>query len=377
MAKKKKKKALKKALKKNIQKNVKRFKALKLQRSLLMLGWLVCAGALIYGLTQLAPGSDGINYSRAAQGVAAGNIRSQYLKLSPQLVAFANKEKLEHVTIVSNQTVEGAVGQYKLDFQTQNLLQARLDLNKLTANLAGWNQQLNQKIDAELFTDSDDGSGTTDSSESQNGLFVPILLYHVPPPDLETQLQYLADHGYTSITPDQLAGALYWHETLPSKPVMITFDDGFEEQMQAFTLLQKYNMKATFYIITGGANSNWCIGANRTNTTCGQPYLTWSQIKQLDKSGLITIGCHTVDHLQLATLTDVQQTYEISTAKDQIQEEIGHSIDSFAYPYGSYNQTTIQILASEGFTTAVTTNPGSYQSSGLTLFRTRAVYGLP
>ena len=264
MAKKKKKKALKKALRKNLQKNIKRLRALKLQRTLLMMGWFICAGALIYGLTQLAPGKEGIDYSRAAQGVAAGDVRSEYLKLSPRLSAFTNKEKLEHISVVSNQTLLGDVGQYSLDFQAQNLFQARLDLNKLTATLADWNQQLDQQIDAEMLTDNDDGAGLSGATDPDTGLFVPIVLYHEPPTDFETQLQYLIQHGYTSITPDQLAGALYWHQALPAKPILITFDDGYEDQMQAFTLLQKYDMKATFYIITGGPNSNWCIGANRT-----------------------------------------------------------------------------------------------------------------
>jgi peptidoglycan/xylan/chitin deacetylase (PgdA/CDA1 family) len=380
MAKKKKKKALKKALRKNLKKNVKRIKALKLQRALLMVVWAVCAGGLLFTLVQLRPQNADANYSHAAQGIAAGDIRTAYLRLNTQLGAFENKEKLEEVSIVPNSTIASALGQYNLDFGTQNYSAAKTDLARLSVSLAGWNKQLNSTITASMLADTDDSvlGSDSESSDPTGSLYVPIIMYHFPPSDFETQLQYLVDNGYTTITPNQLAQALYNHGTLPKKPVLITFDDGYEVQMSAFYSLQKYNMKATFYIITGGPNSDYCIGANRTNTSCGQPYLSWSQIRALDKSGIITIGCHTVDHPELATLTDAEQNYEIGTAKAEIQKEIGHSINSFAYPYGNYDQTTIAILKADGFTTAVTTNAGDYQSAsnGLTLYRERSVYGL-
>jgi peptidoglycan/xylan/chitin deacetylase (PgdA/CDA1 family) len=173
---------------------------------------------------------------------------------------------------------------------------------------------------------------------------------------------------------------------LPAKPVIITFDDGFADQMQAFALLKAYQMKATFYIIDGGPGSQWCIGAGRRYNDpsqppsgCGDAYLTWDQVRQLDASGLITIGSHTIDHPDLPTETAAQQEAEIAGGKAELEAEIGHKVTDFAYPYGDYNQTTINIVKAAGFLTAVTTTPGTLQppSSRYTLDRIRSTYDLP
>jgi peptidoglycan/xylan/chitin deacetylase (PgdA/CDA1 family) len=102
-------------------------------------------------------------------------------------------------------------------------------------------------------------------------------------------------------------------------------------------------------------------------------------VRALDRSGLITIGGHTLDHPNLPTLTEAQQRSEIVDSKNEIEKEIGHPIKDFAYPYGAYNAITIQIVREAGYQTAVTTLPGSYQAEGLefTLRRVRDTLTLP
>ncbi len=212
------------------------------------------------------------------------------------------------------------------------------------------------------------------------------MLYHYPPDNLAQQFQYLIDHGYTSIDPDQVAAAVNGTGTLPAKPVMLTFDDGYSNQMAAFHLLKQFNLKATFYIINGGAESKWCIGAGRRYhdplqpmSGCGDSYLNWNEVRQLDRSGLVTIGGHTLDHENLASLSAAQQQREIVDSKIQTEQELGHPIDAFAYPYGDFNAITIQIVAQAGYTTAVTTMPGEYQKPNepFTLVRIRDTLSLP
>src|SRR5262245_20632003 len=100
-------------------------------------------------------------------------------------------------------------------------------------------------------------------------LHVPILMYHyisanprapadplrtrlsVPPAQFAQQLAYLHRAGYTTITLDDLVDALHLHATLPSKPVILTFDDGYQDfYTNAYPLLRRYRDKATIYIIT-------------------------------------------------------------------------------------------------------------------------------
>ncbi len=91
------------------------------------------------------------------------------------------------------------------------------------------------------------------------------------------------------------------------------------------------------------------------------------------------IAAHTVDHSNLPTLSPAQQQFEISQSKTEIEQQLGHSIHHFAYPYGSYNVETINLVQQAGFSTAVTTLPGILQTNSLlyTLHRTRSVSTLP
>ena len=215
---------------------------------------------------------------------------------------------------------------------------------------------------------------------------LPILLYHDTPPNFESQLKHIRDKGYSTITFAQATAG--WHNItpLPAKPVIITFDDGFADQIDAFNLLKKYSMYATFYIINGSAKSRWCIGASRRYNDplqppagCGNTYLHWDEIQMMDKSGLITIGGHTMDHANLPTLSSADQLKEIVDSKMGIETKLGHSITDFAYPYGLFDDTTIAAVHQAGYVTAVTTMSGTLQhpANAYTLHRVRDALILP
>jgi peptidoglycan/xylan/chitin deacetylase (PgdA/CDA1 family) len=223
------------------------------------------------------------------------------------------------------------------------------------------------------------------AAASASGVRLSILLYHYPPPNFDAQLVHLEEAGYTVIDLDQALAGLRG-EPLPAKPVVITFDDGFSDQMSAFEILKRHNMKATFYVIVGGENSRWCLGAGRRYGDplqpaggCGDNYLNWDQVRTLDRSGLITIGGHTINHRNLATLSEPDQRFEIESGKELLEAQLGHSIRHFAYPYGQYNATSITIAQQAGYLTAVTTAPGVDQPTGsaFTLRRERNALMLP
>jgi peptidoglycan/xylan/chitin deacetylase (PgdA/CDA1 family) len=296
--------------------------------------------------------------------VAARNVRS-----------FEHQQQLTQSQLVSNNVLTNMLSQAQLDAANGDFNQSRQDIKLIQSSLDNWNLELSG------------GSGSTASAvqAAPGNVLLPILIYHYTPPDFEQQLQYLVSHNYTVIDMRQALAGLEG-EPLPAKPIVITFDDGYENQMQAFALLKKYNMKATFYIINGGVESRWCIGAGRRYhdplqppTGCGDAYLSWSQVKTLDKSGLITIGGHTIDHENLATLSPSDQQFEIDASKSGIESELGHPIYDFAYPYGAYDATTVSLVQQAGYTTAVSTDPGEYQSldNVYTLGRIRSVYNLP
>jgi len=219
---------------------------------------------------------------------------------------------------------------------------------------------------------------------------IPIIMYHKTPVDFDAQLSRLEQRGYTVVDLTQVASALVGGGGLPAKPAVITFDDGFTNQLNAFSILQRHGMKATFYIINGGEGSGWCIGAGRNDHphgNCGDDYLSWDQIRMLDRSGLVTIGAHTLDHLcpdsrglgGLNTIPEDQLRAEVTDSKSGIEAQLGHPIYDFAYPCGNYSSSVVAEVRAAGFRTAVTTTAGTYQSAAriYTLYRLRDTWSLP
>jgi hypothetical protein len=208
---------------------------------------------------------------------------------------------------------------------------------------------------------------------------IPALLYHKTPDNFEEQLLVLRDRGYTTITMSELNDIIRGKTAGPAKPVAITFDDGFSDQLRALELLKKYNMKATFYIIVGGDLSNWCIGVERNNLSCGDSYMNWQEIINLQRSGLVEIGSHTINHLSLPNQTLAVQRDEIIKSKKILEDKLGVSVTSFAYPYGNYNDSLVNIVKEAGYTNATSTVANSTMSVDLIyiLPRLRSTLKLP
>lgn len=201
---------------------------------------------------------------------------------------------------------------------------------------------------------------------SPGAIKVPILIYHsvaphgafqspiqvyydVAPASLDKQLKYLKDNGYTVIGLDYLADALAQTITLPPKPIVITFDDGWENQfIYAYPTLKRYNNTATFFIYTHA------IGHEN--------FLTWDQVRTMDNGGM-SIGGHTRTHPYLLGITDpVALRTEIIGGKSVIENRIGHSISLFAYPFGQYNNQVIDIVKEAGYRAARSGYKGIYHT---------------
>lgn len=197
---------------------------------------------------------------------------------------------------------------------------------------------------------------------------LPILLYHKTPANFDFQMKHLVDAGYTPVFMQEVYMILTGKMAGPAKPVAITFDDGFSDQLQATEILKKYNFKSTFYVLIGGELSGWCVGVERNVTTCGDSYLNWAQIKTLQGSGLIEVGSHTVDHLQLASLNEAAQRFQIFESKRILEQNLGVSVLSFCYPYGNFNTITERLAKEAGYNNATTTVGSEYQNPNL-LFR--------
>ncbi|WP_407307926.1 polysaccharide deacetylase family protein [Desulfosporosinus sp. SB140] len=184
---------------------------------------------------------------------------------------------------------------------------------------------------------------------------VPVLYYHsvmrednneirMPPEQFEGQMAYLQSQGYHSISLYQLYESLYHEGTLPAKPFVITFDDGYADNyLTAFPILKKYGFVATIFMVSSFVN--------------GKGFLTWPELKELSENGW-DIEDHTLSHPYLTTLNRVSVLKELKTSKEALEKGLGHSVDFFAYPYGDYNDEIVGVVKNTGYVMAFTTLRG-------------------
>lgn len=203
---------------------------------------------------------------------------------------------------------------------------------------------------------------------AQRVVYVPILMYHyisVPPPDadkyrldlsvtpanFDAQMNYLAKKGYSPVRLVDLAEFLRNGKPLPLKPIVITFDDGYEDNYQnAFPILKKYKFPATFFVITQA------IDDEKTG------YMTWNQLEEMAIERM-EVGSHSITHPDLKDKPRAFQVGEITGSKLVIESRIGTPVKTFSYPAGKYDAVTIDVLRSAGYLAAVTTEPqGARQS---------------
>jgi peptidoglycan/xylan/chitin deacetylase (PgdA/CDA1 family) len=187
---------------------------------------------------------------------------------------------------------------------------------------------------------------------------VPILMYHdivakkevffdVTPEELDAHFQYLQSQGMTPISADWLFAHLKTGVPLPSKPVLLSFDDGYGGHYQyVFPLLKKYNYPGLFSIYLKKIEGK----TKRTS-------VTWAQLKEMAASPLVTIASHSVTHPKdLRTLSDDELTTEISQSKHLLEENLGIPIHYFTYPEGKYDDRVKQQVIAAGYKAAFSMN---------------------
>lgn len=166
-----------------------------------------------------------------------------------------------------------------------------------------------------------------------NRMFISLA---IEPEDFDWQMKYLVDHGYHTISPDELYQFLAGTGRLPDRPVLITFDDGYADNYTtAYPILKKYNLKATIFVVTG------FLGKRKG-------YLTWDQLREMEQNG-ITVESHTVTHAPLPELPDERIREELVESKRQAEKELGHPVEFIAYPTGVHDLHIADIAKEAGY----------------------------
>lgn len=184
---------------------------------------------------------------------------------------------------------------------------------------------------------------------------VPVLMYHsintnssnnliITPREFEKQIKWLKENEFTSLSLPELYSILTTGKNVPLKPIVLTFDDGYEDNYtKAYPILKKYNFKATIFLITN---------------TIGQPSrLKENQIREMYANN-IDFQSHTVSHNELNRLSYKKQLEELICSKETIKKLLNKNTDYLCYPVGKYNEDTIKSLREAGYKMAFTTKQG-------------------
>ena len=161
------------------------------------------------------------------------------------------------------------------------------------------------------------------SDSDSDGLTVKVDVF-------EKQLSYLTKHDYQPITIEQLIQYQYRGSKLPDKPVLITFDDGYENNYTyLYPLLKKYGLKATIFLPVGfiGKSNFWDEG--------NEPIMNYERLKEMS-STFIEFGLHSFSHINHAGLTEDEVIHDITECKVKLTENAVPFVPAIAYPYGAY-----------------------------------------
>lgn len=186
---------------------------------------------------------------------------------------------------------------------------------------------------------------------------IPILLYHdfvttVPdsdpdnfnyintPQSYEENIKVLLENGYTFISFQELNDANNGKISLPEKPILVTFDDGYASNYEyIFSILKKYNVKVSIFVVTDK------IGKE----VDGKKYLSWEQCREMQDSGLVEIFSHSKRHIFYDKLPVRQIRDDVIESYKIIEEKLGSkNLKVFAYPYGAYTKETVWTLKLNG-----------------------------
>ncbi|UUU20926.1 polysaccharide deacetylase family protein [Streptomyces sp. DSM 40750] len=186
---------------------------------------------------------------------------------------------------------------------------------------------------------------------------VPILMYHavstepndatrdlsVTPEAFAEQMALIDDLGFTPVDTTALAASWRSGRPLPARPVLVTFDDGYEGvHRHALPVLVKHGFAASLFVSTA-----WIKGPY-DNGGALDTMLDWGQVRELADSG-VEIGGHSHTHPQLDMLDDDRLRFELRRCWQIVADELGTRPVSFAYPYGYSNRRVRVAVRETGF----------------------------
>lgn len=194
---------------------------------------------------------------------------------------------------------------------------------------------------------------------------LPVLTYHkvgdYPPGSrlkplwvtqrqFRAQMEYLKARGFTTLTFAELRDIDEGRRPMPARPVLVTFDDGYANNYElAYPILRELGLKGNIFLVHDtleGLNA-WHNPATEPRI----PMLSWAQAREMQDSGVIELGSHTLSHRNLAEIPLAETRRELSESKKKLEDKLGREMIGFAYPYGAgaFNPAVRQAARDAGY----------------------------
>ena len=204
--------------------------------------------------------------------------------------------------------------------------------------------------------------------DGRNG--IPVLIYHEivtdgrPPSEtvialdrFEAQMRWLADNGYRTLSMARLITIMAGQAPMPARAVVLTFDDGWRNVLNAVPVLERHGMKASFWIIAGKG--------------IGDDYMVWSDIEALARHPGFEVHSHTMTHPwdpvdNLVTWVEGKvpgkgvdaAREELMGSKRELERHLHRPVNYLAWPCGWYDDALVQLAVEAGYRALLTAEAG-------------------
>lgn len=204
---------------------------------------------------------------------------------------------------------------------------------------------------------------------------LPILMYHHFTTDIskcndntilvdkfQNDMETLKKAGYNTISFSELYEFVYNNKSLPKNPIIITIDDGYLSNYDyAYKILKDLDMKACIFV----------IGKTVGVTNMKNPHFSYSQAKEMYQSGHVDIQSHTYNLHDISIRkgilkleTESKEEYismlrnDLMLSKNNIKQNVNNNVIVLSYPYGLYDNLSLNIIKQLGFKITVVTDEG-------------------
>jgi peptidoglycan/xylan/chitin deacetylase (PgdA/CDA1 family) len=193
---------------------------------------------------------------------------------------------------------------------------------------------------------------------------LPILMYHkvdrlfpgtrhpgnyVLPEAFEEQLAQLKRWNYESITLEQWVAYKQNQATLPHRPIILTFDDGYRSTYHtALPALQRHGFSATVFVVSNliGKTNTWDFDERQ------EPLLDEGEIREMQNRG-ISFGPHTQSHRALTRLPVGDAARELADSRKNLESLLGEPVTTLCYPFAKQNRMIRDLARKAGYSAAV------------------------